>query len=592
MQEENLCVLIDFENIAAGTEREGLGKFNLKLVLNRLKEKGRILIARAYGDWGRFARFKQTLLEHSITMVELTSYRGQEKNRADIALVVDAMEISFTRPHINTFILLSGDSDFTPLVMKLRELNKRIIGLGTRKATSKLLSNTCDEFIFYDNLLKRSDTEEESVDDTQETPQALSAMDSFVLLVETVRGAQKDENSPIPAGQTKQLMLRKVPTFDEADYGYAGFGDFLEDAKHKNFISLISDAKLGVLVSLLAEAPSEADSEESNPSAPRNPIANKWRDVLIKIGYHPTSHIIRHTVVHEFVDHVIDRKTKKKRNTLVFTYGDIARRCRKTDPVANTTQVQAVLNALHSAGELFGTDNKPIRSKKANFVLQKDPEELLESLRVFYVRLLQKQGLEITNAVSLSDLLWDDMDHVVECEKLLQNLQDTPTKAIVVPISEDADDTTDATPSIEATEQTIKTDAEATEIQPIPAPLPVDTKPSTPNHVKQHNKKTTKPTTNVAPVVVETEEAKMPVVLAPEEQPSTPEPVKGKKSTNKTSKPVAKQAKTPSKTEKTGAVEVATPTQDSVANATATPTAKKASTPKKKPKNTTKPSST
>ena len=137
--ENKICVLIDFENVAAGTEKEGLGKFDIRAVMRRLKDKGRILVARSYGDWGRFAKFKQQFLEQGITMVEMTSYRGQDKNRADIALVVDAMELAFTRPYIDTFILLSGDSDFTPVVMRLKELDRRVIGMGTRGSTSRLL---------------------------------------------------------------------------------------------------------------------------------------------------------------------------------------------------------------------------------------------------------------------------------------------------------------------------------------------------------------------------------------------------------------------------------------------------------------------
>ncbi|MGB0640547.1 MAG: NYN domain-containing protein, partial [Myxococcota bacterium] len=152
--EQNLCVLIDFENISAGCEKERLGRFNIRSVMNRLKDKGRILESRAYGDWGRYARFKQSLLEAGVQMHELTSYRGQDKNRADIALVVDAMELAFTRDFIHTYVILSGDSDFTPLVMRLRSMNKRVIGIGTRGSTSGLLIAACDEFIFYESMRK------------------------------------------------------------------------------------------------------------------------------------------------------------------------------------------------------------------------------------------------------------------------------------------------------------------------------------------------------------------------------------------------------------------------------------------------------
>ena len=130
--EQNLCVLIDFENISAGCEKERLGRFDINVVMNRLKDKGRILEARAYGDWGRYARFKQSLLEAGVQMHELPSYGGHDKNRADIALVVDAMDLVYTRDFIDTYVILSGDSDFTPLVMRLRSMNKRVIGIGTR----------------------------------------------------------------------------------------------------------------------------------------------------------------------------------------------------------------------------------------------------------------------------------------------------------------------------------------------------------------------------------------------------------------------------------------------------------------------------
>ena len=199
MKEENLCVLIDFENIAAGTEKAKLGRFNIRLVMNRLKEKGRILVTRAYGDWGRFAKFKQSLLEQGVSMMELTSYRGQDKNRADIALVVDAMELAYTREYITTFVLLSGDSDFTPLAMRLKELNKRVIGLGTKGSTSRLLSESCDEFIFYESLLRNSKTS----DQTQDENLPKTKKEAIDILVQTIEGIQKDKPGPISVGFLK-----------------------------------------------------------------------------------------------------------------------------------------------------------------------------------------------------------------------------------------------------------------------------------------------------------------------------------------------------------------------------------------------------
>jgi uncharacterized protein (TIGR00288 family) len=431
MNAENLCVLIDFENVAAGTERENLGKFNIKLVMNHLKDKGRILLSRAYGDWGRFAKFKQSMLEQGISMMELTSYRGQDKNRADIALVVDAMELVYARPHIQTFVLMSGDSDFTPLVMKLRELNKRIIGLGTRKATSRLLAEACDEFIFYDSLLRRSKGDEEFTDESA-TPRSFSTQEGFALLVKTISTIQRDEPKPTAAGMVKQFILRKYPTFDETDLGHNGFTEFLEAAAKRNLVHLRNnDRGGGYLVTLINP------SEETEPVQVlefEHQITKDWNGILQQQGINTTNHLLRHTIVHEFVDHVLERRVQQKRSTLLFTNGDIARRCRKTSPKASISEVEHILLALKNAGELFGHDNTPIRSKRAHFTIHKDAEDLLASLRLYYLTELLKHitlDAVIENPEALSELLWNDLQHTdgmaSAIEELKSNVSSEPS---------------------------------------------------------------------------------------------------------------------------------------------------------------------
>ena len=464
MSEENLCVLIDFENIAAGVDRENLGKFNIKLVMDHLKEKGRVLMARAYGDWGRFAKYKQAMLEEGVGMAELTSYRGQDKNRADIALVVDAMELLFMREHIHTFVLLSGDSDFTPLVMKLREMDKKIIGMGTRRSTSRLLSQACDEFIFYDNLLKRAPKEIEETDDSP-TAKTLSKQEALALLVSTLEARERNSSSLVRSGSVKQFMLRKTPTFDEGDYGFSGFTQFLEYAQTKGLLHLIANEKGGgfnVTTHLPTTTATTTKTEAETPEA--LPIeefqteeANKWTDVLNAKGFHPVTHYIRHTVVHEFVDHILDRRANKKRSTLIFTYGDISRRCRKTDPVVPTKQVKQILNTLHASGELFGQDNKPIRSKKASFTIHKDAEDLLQVLRVFYVKQLLESGEDLTRIDAVSELLWGDLKHGAEATQLLASIPKTET-----PKAEDAN--TEVPKAEDANTEAPKTEEANTEV--------------------------------------------------------------------------------------------------------------------------------
>ena len=185
-------------------------------------------------------------------MHELPSYGGHDKNRADIALVVDAMALAYTRDFIDTFVILSGDSDFTPLVTRLRSMNKRVIGVGTRNSTSRLLIAGCDEFIFYESLRRRKKKQGEdpaiSQDDAAagtDTQVSLTKDEAFELLVDALEGLQKEDPQPVLAGPIKQAMQRKLPTFNESDYGYSGFARFLEAAKDKGLVGLARAAKAG-----------------------------------------------------------------------------------------------------------------------------------------------------------------------------------------------------------------------------------------------------------------------------------------------------------------------------------------------------------
>jgi len=469
--EHRLAVLIDFENIAAGTEKEGLGKFDIRAVIRRLKDKGRILVNRSYGDWGRFAKFKQRLLEQGVTMVELTSYRGQDKNRADIALVVDAMEIAFTRDYIDTFVLMSGDSDFTPLVMRLKELDRRVIGIGTRGSSSRLLVDSCDEFIFYEALLKqakqakqvaavrsprpsRSSDESRGQDpDDSGKKNVLSKSDAFDLLVETLSGLQRDAPGAVLGGLIKQSMLRKEPSFDENEAGFSGFGRFLEAAGARNLVQLSRDPKAGGYRVDLPEGDGsaaalggEVTGERTDPPTSDLPVIMNSRtrpliETMLASGVTPVSHMARHTVVHEFVDHIQERERRRKRNTLQYVYGDIARRCRKTDPFVPTEQVRAVIDTIKFAGLMRHSSGGPVRSQNAHFVVQLDPEEIIVALRREYITVLLDNQVSLADSEALSELLWNDVDHAVEAEELVAWMQherslresDTPDEVPAAP---------------------------------------------------------------------------------------------------------------------------------------------------------------
>ena len=278
--ERNLCVLFDFDNIAKGSRQEGLGEFDVRIVMRRLKDLGRILVARAYCDWDRWQRHKTRLAEQGVTMVELPATGHGDKNRGDIALVVDAMEIAFNREYLDTFVIVSGDSDFTPLVTRLKELNRRVIGIGTRGSTSRLIANVCDEFMFYDNLVQATtrvqQVQREDDGDVDERGKLKLGV-ALALLVETLQNVQRDEGGPVHAGVLKNSMKRKVPTFNEGEYGFSTFARFLERAQAEGLVVLRRDDRGGgfkVALSSSAAVDGEPNGNGGEPRrAPLPPVA-------------------------------------------------------------------------------------------------------------------------------------------------------------------------------------------------------------------------------------------------------------------------------------------------------------------------------
>jgi len=218
MNGPQIAVFMDFENVATSAEAN-FGDFDVSAVLDLLRARGRLLIRRAYGDWGRFHRYRRPMLENGIDLIQLYSVGIQQKNRADVRLAIDALETVFTRPNIDIYAIVSGDSDFTELVHKLRDYGKYTIGVGLRAATSDLLRRACDEFVFYETLVT-----EEIVDIADE----LQLPDSRDLLASAVAAAEQKGELPVFAGRLKQIMLGIDPSFNEANYGFQQFRAFLE----------------------------------------------------------------------------------------------------------------------------------------------------------------------------------------------------------------------------------------------------------------------------------------------------------------------------------------------------------------------------
>lgn len=261
-----LAVFIDFENIALGLGASD-AKFDVRRILDRLLEKGKVIVKVAYADWNRFRGYTKGLHENGFELIEIPGRAESGKNSADIRLVVEAMDLSFSKEHIDTFVIVSGDSDFSPLVSKLKENGKHVIGMGMKKSTSPLLANGCDEFIYYEDLERGG---EEPV---AGAPPAHGKEDSFRLLADTVRALQRENFDVIQASLVKDTMKRKRPAFSEAALGYGSFSELLEDAQESGIVTLRKDDRSGtyVVTSVAGERrPGRATAAERRPGRRRH----------------------------------------------------------------------------------------------------------------------------------------------------------------------------------------------------------------------------------------------------------------------------------------------------------------------------------
>ena len=240
----NLALFIDFENLAIGATQSGYRKFEIALVLKRLREIGRILYKRAYSDWSTFEQYRLEFHAASIEMFEIPQKHAGGKNSADIRMVVDALDLAYTRPHLDTFVLASGDSDFSPLVTKLRENNKKVIGIGVKNSTSKLLVETCDQFIFYEDLIRGNRPKRFSKVGSKKKQEV------YELLTDAVTALQRQNREILWGSLVKQTMSRIHPTFDMEYFGYRSFSELLKDAEKAQVVSIERDEQSGSFIVL------------------------------------------------------------------------------------------------------------------------------------------------------------------------------------------------------------------------------------------------------------------------------------------------------------------------------------------------------
>jgi len=259
----SMAVFCDFENVALGVREAKYDKFDISKVLERLLVKGSIVVKRAYCDWERYKEFKGAMHEAAFELIEIPHVRMSGKNSADIRMVVDALDLCYTKEHVDTFVIVSGDSDFSPLVSKLRENNKEVIGVGVKKSSSDLLINNCDEFIYYDDLVREEKAKAKrtrkkpaakpkpaaakSAPEPEEPEHEDKAQQVVDLVLETFEAlvAERGEGEKIWGSMIKQALKRRKPGFSESYYGFKSFTDVLEEAKARGLLDLEHDEKSG-----------------------------------------------------------------------------------------------------------------------------------------------------------------------------------------------------------------------------------------------------------------------------------------------------------------------------------------------------------
>jgi uncharacterized protein (TIGR00288 family) len=269
---DSMALFCDFENVALGVRDAKYAKFDIDRVLERLLLKGSIVVKKAYCDWDRYKEFKGPMHEASFEMIEIPHVSMSGKNSADIRLVVDALDLCYTKSHVDTFVIISGDSDFSPLVSKLRENNKTVIGVGVKNSTADLLIANCDEFIFYDDLVRQNEKKQRArrrpatksapaTSGTAAAPAAGAAKEqakpeateeerkqqAFDLVLDTIEAlaAERDQDEKIWGSMVKQTLKRRNPGFNETYYGFRTFSELLEDAKQHKLLDLELDQKSG-----------------------------------------------------------------------------------------------------------------------------------------------------------------------------------------------------------------------------------------------------------------------------------------------------------------------------------------------------------
>jgi len=392
-----MAVFIDFENVATSAEAN-YGDFDVTAVADLLRSRGRLLIKRAYGDWGRFHRYRRPMLENGIDLLQLYSVGIQQKNRADVRLAIDAMETVFTRPNIDVYAVVSGDSDFTELIHKLRDYGKYTIGIGLHSATSDLLRRACDEFIFYETLI---------AEELSDIADELQLPDPRDLLHRALVAAEQKGETPVFAGRLKQIMLSLDSSFNEANYGYQQFRAFLEGQLNLIILQEI-DSQLYVKLRKAGDPPAPPSllTELSTPSSAK-PIGDidpsqRFRSFLREAGLRVIEYATRRQVLADFLSAVQSSLKPLSLNQAADLLKD---RYDAENALTQKIAVGEVMRLLIMSHALRYEGDQPASDAPLLDVQQLTPESLSPACDSVYVTRLVEGGVPV-DAGALAPLLY------------------------------------------------------------------------------------------------------------------------------------------------------------------------------------------
>ena len=408
-RETNVSVFVDCDNIIASVKQAYIADFDIGIILGHLKEKGRVIVKKAYADWQRHIEYRRDMQDAGIELIELPSRGKSDKNATDIKLAVDAMGIMFERDYMDTFVIVSGDSDFSGLVSKLKEFGKKVIGVGVRLATSDLLVELCDEFIFYEELPGVQIMKKPSA-----KPRKLDVTEAYELLTEAV-SALNSEGTGSMSSRVKDLMLRKKSSFSERRYGFPDFSAFLESAAKRGLLQLKPHPTGGYLVDIKR-------SDQTSPEQSEMPDVTQYQSQLNRLSLRPQPAEIREKIVADIVKELDNWKSDNGKPTTRNLIQHLADSYRQQELEISKNMIQDVVRTLMQTGCVLGASGHPPMSYGEPIKINLSADELLDECNKLFIWYLAQSFAAPFNLQALSEILFGFTNQADKVKKLIEQL--------------------------------------------------------------------------------------------------------------------------------------------------------------------------